>query len=176
MTTNRQNSKRNSFSYDFRARKKPISKMIKGLPVDYKDVDVLLSYVSDRAKISSAYRVGNDAKDHRSLTTAIKRARHMALLPISHEHELVRNFIQDSEEVKSEDSEEVKSEDSEEVKSEDSEEVKPEDSEEVKSEDSEEVKSEDSEEVKSEDSEEVKSEDSEEVKPENSDDDSSSKN
>ena len=118
MTTNRQNSKRNSFSYDFRARKKPISKVIKGLPVDYKDVDVLLSYVSDRAKISSAYRVGNDAKDHRSLTTAIKRARHMALLPISHEHELVRNFIQDSEEVKSEDSEEVKSEDSEEVKSE----------------------------------------------------------
>ena len=128
MTTNRQNSKRNSFSYDFRARKKPISKMIKGLPVDYKDVDVLLSYVSDRAKISSAYRVGNDAKDHRSLTTAIKRARHMALLPISHEHELVRNFIQDSEEVKSEDSEEVKSEDSEEVKPEDSEEVKPENS------------------------------------------------
>ena len=128
MTTNRQNSKRNSFSYDFRARKKPISKMIKGLPVDYKDVDVLLSYVSDRAKISSAYRVGNDAKDHRSLTTAIKRARHMALLPISHEHELVRNFIQDSEEVKSEDSEELKSEDSEEVKSEDSEEVKPENS------------------------------------------------
>ena len=124
MTTNRQNSKRNSFSYDFRARKKPISKMIKGLPVDYKDVDVLLSYVSDRAKISSAYRVGNDAKDHRSLTTAIKRARHMALLPISHEHELVRNFIQDSEEVKPEDSEEVKSEDSEEVKSEYSDEVK----------------------------------------------------
>ena len=120
MTTNRQNSKRNSFSYDFRARKKPISKMIKGLPVDYKDVDVLLSYVSDRAKISSAYRVGNDAKDHRSLTTAIKRARHMALLPISHEHELVRNSIQDSEEVKSEDSEEVKSEDSEEVKPENS--------------------------------------------------------
>ena len=128
MSTNRQNSKRNSFSYDFRARKKPISKMIKGLPVDYKDVDVLLSYVSDRAKISSAYRVGNDAKDHRSLTTAIKRARHMALLPISHEHELVRNFIQDSDEVKSEDSDEVKSEDSEEVKSEDSEEVKPENS------------------------------------------------
>ena len=95
MTTNRQNSRRNSFSYDFRARKKPISKVIKGLPVDYKDVDVLISYVSDRAKISSAYRVGNDAKDHRSLTTAIKRARYMALLPISHDHELVRNFIEE---------------------------------------------------------------------------------
>ena len=121
MTTNRQNSRRNSFSYDFRARKKPISKVIKGLPVDYKDVDVLISYVSDRAKISSAYRVGNDAKDHRSLTTAIKRARYMALLPISHDHELVRNFIEEStEETKAEEStEETKSEEStEETKSE----------------------------------------------------------
>ena len=90
MTTNRQNSRRNNFSYDFRARKKPISKVIKGLPVDYKDVDVLLSYISDRAKISSSYRTGNAAKDHRSLTKAIKRARHMALLPISHEHDIVR--------------------------------------------------------------------------------------
>ncbi len=91
MTTNRQNSRRNNFSYDFRARKKPISKVIKGLPVDYKDVDVLLSYISDRAKISSSYRTGNAAKDHRSLTKAIKTARHMALLPISHEHDIVRN-------------------------------------------------------------------------------------
>ena len=93
MTTNRQNSRRNNFSYDFRARKKPISKVIKGLPVDYKDVDVLLSYISDRAKISSSYRTGNAAKDHRSLTKAIKRARHMALLPISHEHDIVRTSI-----------------------------------------------------------------------------------
>lgn len=96
MTTNRQNSRRNNFSYDFRARKKPISKVIKGLPVDYKDVEVLLSYVSDRAKISSSYRTGNAAKDHRSLTKAIKRARHMALLPISHEHDIVRTSIEET--------------------------------------------------------------------------------
>ena len=95
MTTNRQNSRRNNFSYDFRARKRPISKVIKGLPVDYKDVDVLLSYISDRAKISSSYRTGNAAKDHRSLTKAIKRARHMALLPISHEHDIVRTSIEE---------------------------------------------------------------------------------
>ena len=95
MTTNRQNSRRNNFSYDFRARKKPISKVIKGLPVDYKDVDVLISYISDRAKISSSYRTGNAAKDHRSLTKAIKRARHMALLPISHEHDIVRTSIEE---------------------------------------------------------------------------------
>ena len=96
MTTNRQNSRRNNFSYDFRARKKPISKVIKGLPVDYKDVEVLLSYISDRAKISSSYRTGNAAKDHRSLTKAIKRARHMALLPISHEHDIVRTSIEET--------------------------------------------------------------------------------
>ena len=96
MTTNRQNSRRNNFSYDFRARKKPISKVIKGLPVDYKDVDVLISYISDRAKISSSYRTGNAAKDHRSLTKAIKRARHMALLPISHEHDIVRTSIEET--------------------------------------------------------------------------------
>ena len=96
MTTNRQNSKRNSFSYDFRARKKPITKMIKGLPVDYKDLDVLYSYVSDRAKINSAYRVGNPAKEHRSLTAAIKRARFMALLPISHDHDSVKSSIEET--------------------------------------------------------------------------------
>lgn len=96
MTTNRQNSRRNNFSYDFRARKKPISKVIKGLPVDYKDIEVLLSYISDRAKISSSYRTGNAAKDHRSLTKAIKRARHMALLPISHEHDIVRTSIEET--------------------------------------------------------------------------------
>ena len=95
MTThNRQNSRNNSRNnsfFDFRMRKKPIEKMIDGLPVDYKDVDVLLNYVSDRAKITSAYRIGNNAKDHRSLTTAIKRARFMALLPISHDHEIIRS-------------------------------------------------------------------------------------
>ena len=113
MTTNRQNSKRNSFSYDFRARKKPITKMIKGLPVDYKDLDVLYSYVSDRAKINSAYRVGNPAKEHRSLTAAIKRARFMALLPISHDHDSVKSSIEDStEETKAEETkaEETKAE------------------------------------------------------------------
>ena len=50
-----------------------------------------MNYVSDRAKITSAYRIGNNAKDHRSLTTAIKRARFMALLPISHDHEIIRS-------------------------------------------------------------------------------------
>jgi len=133
MTTNRQNSRKNNFSFDFRARKKPISKVIKGLPVDYKDVDVLLSYVSDRAKISSSYRTGNAAKDHRSLTKAIKRARHMALLPISHEHDTVRSSVaESSEETKAKSPEEATTESSEETKAKSPEEATTESSEETK--------------------------------------------
>jgi len=156
MTTNRQNTRRNNFSFDFRARKKPISKVIKGLPVDYKDVDVLISYISDRAKISSSYRTGNSAKDHRSLTTAIKRARHMALLPISHEHEIVRSSINETtEETTSETTEETTSETTEETTSETTEETTSETTEESTSETTEESTSETTEE-----STEKKSEDS----------------
>jgi len=128
MTTNRQNSRRNNFSFEFRARKKPISKVIKGLPVDYKDVDVLLSYISDRAKISSSYRTGNAAKDHRSLTKAIKRARHMALLPISHEHDTVRSSVEESTEASVEESTEEAVEESTEASVEESTEASVEES------------------------------------------------
>jgi len=136
MTTNRQNSRRNNFSFEFRARKKPISKVIKGLPVDYKDVDVLLSYISDRAKISSSYRTGNAAKDHRSLTKAIKRARHMALLPISHEHDTVRSSVEESTEASVEESTEEAVEESTEASVEESTEASVEEAVEKKTEDS----------------------------------------
>ena len=144
MTTNRQNTRRNNFSFDFRARKKPISKVIKGLPVDYKDVDVLISYISDRAKITSSYRTGNSAKDHRSLTTAIKRARHMALLPISHEHEIVRSSV---EEATAEKTEEATAETTEEATAETTEEATAETTEEATAETTEEATAETTEEA-----------------------------
>lgn len=49
--------------------------------IDYKDVDKLRRYVSDRAKIEPTRRTGVCAKHQRVLTVAIKRARHLALLP-----------------------------------------------------------------------------------------------
>ncbi len=49
--------------------------------IDYKDVDRLRRYLSDRAKIEPTRRSGVCAKHQRALTTAIKRARHLALLP-----------------------------------------------------------------------------------------------
>jgi len=49
--------------------------------IDYKDVAKLRRFVSERAKILPRRISGNCAKHQRQLTTAIKRARHIALLP-----------------------------------------------------------------------------------------------
>ena len=49
--------------------------------IDYKDVERLRRYVSERAKIEPTRRSGVCAKHQRVLSTAIKRARHLALLP-----------------------------------------------------------------------------------------------
>ena len=48
---------------------------------DYKDIDVLQKYVSDRAKILGKDRTGICAKHQRQISLAIKRARHLGLLP-----------------------------------------------------------------------------------------------
>ncbi|MDP6529152.1 MAG: 30S ribosomal protein S18 [Gemmatimonadota bacterium] len=54
--------------------------------VDYKDIGRVRRYVTDRGKIVPRRITGNCAYHQRSLTTAIKRARYLALLPSSAEH------------------------------------------------------------------------------------------
>lgn len=49
--------------------------------IDYKDYERLRRFVSDRAKIEPRRKSGVCAKHQRALSTAIKRARHLALLP-----------------------------------------------------------------------------------------------
>ena len=49
--------------------------------IDYKEPDKLRNYVSDRGKIEPRRRTGICAKHQRSLAVAIKRARHLAMLP-----------------------------------------------------------------------------------------------
>lgn len=49
--------------------------------IDYKDVERLKEFLSEHAKILSRRVTGSRAKHQRQLTRAIKRARHMALLP-----------------------------------------------------------------------------------------------
>lgn len=54
--------------------------------IDYKDVDGLRRYLSDRGKIEPRRKTGTCAKHQRRLTIALKRARHLALLPYTAEH------------------------------------------------------------------------------------------
>lgn len=49
--------------------------------IDYKDVPRLRKFISDRSKILPRRVTGTCAARQRELTTAIKRARHVALLP-----------------------------------------------------------------------------------------------
>lgn len=49
--------------------------------IDYKDTETLKRYLSDQGKILPRRLTGVSAKFQRQLTTAIKRARHVALLP-----------------------------------------------------------------------------------------------
>ena len=49
--------------------------------IDYKDTEKLRSLISDRGKIDPRRRTGTCAKHQRLIATAIKRARHLALLP-----------------------------------------------------------------------------------------------
>jgi small subunit ribosomal protein S18 len=54
--------------------------------IDYKDVGKLRRYLSDRGKIEPRRKTGTCAKHQRRLTMALKRARHIALLPYTAEH------------------------------------------------------------------------------------------
>ena len=49
--------------------------------IDYKDTNKLKRYISERGKILPRRITGNCAKHQRALTVAIKRARHVSLMP-----------------------------------------------------------------------------------------------
>lgn len=49
--------------------------------IDYKNIAMLKKYISERGKILPRRITGNCAKHQRALTVAIKRARHLAMMP-----------------------------------------------------------------------------------------------
>ena len=53
--------------------------------IDYKDVAKLRRFLSERAKILPRRVTGTCASHQRALTVALKRARHLALLPYSND-------------------------------------------------------------------------------------------
>ncbi|MGB3492820.1 MAG: 30S ribosomal protein S18 [Elainellaceae cyanobacterium] len=62
----------------FRRRLSPINPKE---PIDYKDVELLRKFITERGKILPRRITGLTAKQQRVLTTAVKRARMLALLP-----------------------------------------------------------------------------------------------
>ena len=68
------------------SRKKCAFCVNKELKLDYKRVDMLRNYVTERGKIQGRRGTGLCAKHQRRLAVAIKRARHLALLPFTAEH------------------------------------------------------------------------------------------
>ena len=54
--------------------------------IDYKDVPRWRRFLSDRAKIEPRRKTGTCARHQRRLTVALKRARHVALLPFTADH------------------------------------------------------------------------------------------
>ena len=75
------NENRSSFRPMHRRKKVCIFCQDKVTEIDYKDVAKLRKFISERAKILPRRVSGTCALHQRQLTTAIKRARQMALLP-----------------------------------------------------------------------------------------------
>ncbi len=80
--------KRNTQSLLFR-RKRFCRFTVAGVEeIDYKEIDVLRDFIGDNGKITPARLTGTRAIYQRQLTTAIKRARFLALLPFSDQHKV----------------------------------------------------------------------------------------
>jgi small subunit ribosomal protein S18 len=54
--------------------------------VDYKDASKLRQYISERGKIEPRRKTGTCAKHQRAVAIAVKRARHLALIPYVPSH------------------------------------------------------------------------------------------
>lgn len=75
-------NKRKSFGGGMHARKKVCQFCAdKSIEVDYKDVETLKKYVTERGKILPRRVTGACTAHQRFITTAVKRARTVALLP-----------------------------------------------------------------------------------------------
>ena len=89
MADKKQNNRRNNrnndedFNPKFRKVRKKVCALCanKDLVLDYKNADQLKKFVNEKGKILPRRATGACAKHQRELTTAIKRARFMALIP-----------------------------------------------------------------------------------------------
>ncbi|MXZ03014.1 MAG: 30S ribosomal protein S18 [Chloroflexi bacterium] len=78
---------------------------LKAEEIDYKDVQLMRRFVSERGKLVSGQRLGVTAKNQRQLARAIKRAQHLALVPMAPNHVYVTGSVQPETSASSESSE-----------------------------------------------------------------------
>jgi len=81
MTYNKKKRTRSSKRYFSRRRKYCWFCKNNMKEIDYKKIDILKRYIPERGKIAPRRVTGTCAFHQRKLTKAIKRARHLALLP-----------------------------------------------------------------------------------------------
>ena len=77
--------------------------------VDYKVISNIRRFITDRGRIEPGKKSGNCAKCHRTLTIALKRARHLALLPYAPHHLRVTGEVAVSSKISEEDEAEIDS-------------------------------------------------------------------
>ena len=86
---NRKNNRNNDEDYNpkFRKMRKKVCALCsdKNLVLDYKNADQLKKFINDKGKILPRRATGACAKHQRDITTAVKRARHIDVLPYTQE-------------------------------------------------------------------------------------------
>ena len=86
---NKKRNKRNNNKYDddfnpkFRKQRKKVFALCndKNFELDYKNPEQLRKFINDKGKILPRRTTGACAKHQRDITLAVKRARHIAILP-----------------------------------------------------------------------------------------------
>lgn len=78
---------------------------LKAEEINYKDVQLMRRFVSERGKLVSGQRLGVTSKNQRRLARAIKRAQHLALIPMAPNHVYVTGSVQSETPERSETSE-----------------------------------------------------------------------
>lgn len=80
---NRNNNMDDDFNPKFRKARKKVCALCsdKALELDYKNAEQLKKFINDKGKILPRRATGACAKHQREITLAVKRARHIAILP-----------------------------------------------------------------------------------------------
>ena len=82
---NRRNNNDEDYNPKFRKMRKKVCPLCanKDLVLDYKNADQLKKFINDKGKILPRRATGACAKHQRDITIAVKRCRHIAMLPYS---------------------------------------------------------------------------------------------